>query len=168
MPQIYDMGLTALLPLRRKACWGIFHPKNPTASAGFEPANLGTKGQHATPRPSKPIINHPSDKIILVLIYKYTQFSCLPPISVQIAYDIFTPITCWECVATDILYWVPGWRSGNPAFKVELGNNHCRGSSRLVVKDVFIAFATTMYSMNTSLRATGGVHTACTLVSVAL
>ena len=25
--------------------------KNPMASAGFEPANLGTKGQHATPRP---------------------------------------------------------------------------------------------------------------------
>jgi len=24
MPQIYDMGPTALLPLRRKACWGIF------------------------------------------------------------------------------------------------------------------------------------------------
>ena len=32
----------------------IFALKNPTASAGFEPANLGTKGQHATPRPSKP------------------------------------------------------------------------------------------------------------------
>jgi hypothetical protein len=29
--------------------------KNPTASAGFEPANLGTKGQHATSRPPKPI-----------------------------------------------------------------------------------------------------------------
>jgi len=27
--------------------------KNPMASAGFEPANLGTKGQHATPRPPK-------------------------------------------------------------------------------------------------------------------
>ena len=26
MPQIYDMGLTALLPLRRKACWGFFRP----------------------------------------------------------------------------------------------------------------------------------------------
>ena len=26
----------------------IFRPKNPTASAGFEPANLGIKGQHAT------------------------------------------------------------------------------------------------------------------------
>ena len=53
MPKIYDMGPTALLPLRRKACWGIFYPKNPTASAGFEPANLSTKGQHATPRPPK-------------------------------------------------------------------------------------------------------------------
>jgi len=26
MPQICDMGPTALLPLRRKACWGIFRP----------------------------------------------------------------------------------------------------------------------------------------------
>ena len=43
MPQIYDMGPTALLPLRRKVCCGFFHPKNPTASAGFEPANLGIK-----------------------------------------------------------------------------------------------------------------------------
>jgi len=50
MPQIYDMGPTALLPLRRKACCGYFSPKNPTASAGFEPANLGSKGQHAIPR----------------------------------------------------------------------------------------------------------------------
>ena len=35
----------------------IFLPKNPTVSAGFEPANLGTKGQHATPRPPKPILH---------------------------------------------------------------------------------------------------------------
>ena len=34
----------------------FFRPKNPAASAGFEPANLGTKGQHATPRPPKPLI----------------------------------------------------------------------------------------------------------------
>jgi hypothetical protein len=26
MSQIYDMGPTALLPLRRKACWGFFSP----------------------------------------------------------------------------------------------------------------------------------------------
>jgi hypothetical protein len=31
--QIRDMGHTAL-PLRRKACCGLFRPKNPTASAG--------------------------------------------------------------------------------------------------------------------------------------
>ena len=35
----------------------FFALKNPTASAGFEPANLGTKGQHATPRPPKPLCN---------------------------------------------------------------------------------------------------------------
>ena len=51
MPQIYDMGPTALLPLRRKA------------SAGFEPANLGTKGQHATSRPPKPFIFQYESKI---------------------------------------------------------------------------------------------------------
>jgi hypothetical protein len=27
-------------------------------SVGFEPANLGTKGQHATPRPPKPLVWH--------------------------------------------------------------------------------------------------------------
>ena len=48
MPQIYDMGPTVLLPLRRKACCGFF-----ASSAGFEPVDLGTKGQHATSRPSK-------------------------------------------------------------------------------------------------------------------
>jgi len=32
----------------------FFALKNPTASAGFEPANLGTKGQHATSRLPKP------------------------------------------------------------------------------------------------------------------
>ena len=34
----------------------FFRPKNPTDSAGFEPANFGTKGHHATPRPHKPLI----------------------------------------------------------------------------------------------------------------
>ena len=48
MPQIWDMGQILSLPLRRKVCWGFFgHPKNPTSSAGFEPANSGTRDQHA-------------------------------------------------------------------------------------------------------------------------
>ena len=56
MPQIYDMGPTALLPLRRKACSEFFLPNIPTSPAGVEPANLGTKGQHATSRPPKPLV----------------------------------------------------------------------------------------------------------------
>ena len=28
--------------------------KNPSTSAGFEPANLGARGEHVTPRPSRP------------------------------------------------------------------------------------------------------------------
>ena len=37
----------------------FFTLKNPTAWVGFEPANLGTKDQHATSRPSKPLcISH--------------------------------------------------------------------------------------------------------------
>jgi hypothetical protein len=67
----HNMGQTALLPLRRKACWGLFHPKNPTASAGFEPTNLGTKGQHATSRPPKPRVN-----IKKVNIYIYIYIYC--------------------------------------------------------------------------------------------
>jgi hypothetical protein len=59
----HGMGPTALLPLRRKACWGFFLPKNPTASVGFEPANLGTKGQHATSRPPKPL-----DHVVMFVI----------------------------------------------------------------------------------------------------
>jgi len=47
IPQICDMGQTALIPLRRKAYWGLFALKNPTASAGFQLANYGTHGQHA-------------------------------------------------------------------------------------------------------------------------
>ena len=36
----------------------FFALKNPTASAGFGPANLGTKGQHNTSRPPKTLSLH--------------------------------------------------------------------------------------------------------------
>jgi len=60
------MGPTALLPLQRKACWGVFRSKNPTASAGCEPVNLGTKGQHATSRPPKPLVLQGKHKPLLM------------------------------------------------------------------------------------------------------
>jgi hypothetical protein len=61
------MKQTALLPLRRKACWGFFRPKNPTASAGFEPANLGILEK----------LHHffSVSKICLIWCYKYTLFA---------------------------------------------------------------------------------------------
>jgi hypothetical protein len=36
----------------------FFRPKNPTVSAGCEPENLGTKGQHATSRSPKPLTGY--------------------------------------------------------------------------------------------------------------
>jgi len=48
----------------------FFALKNPTASAGFEPANLGTKGQHATPRPHKPLCTYYYWRcLVIFLIY---------------------------------------------------------------------------------------------------
>ena len=49
MPEIYDF------PSEGRRAEDFFALKNPTASAGFEPADLGTKGQLATPRPPKPV-----------------------------------------------------------------------------------------------------------------
>ena len=41
----------------------FFRPKSPTVSARFEPANLGTKGQQATPRPPKPLSSMRNQKL---------------------------------------------------------------------------------------------------------
>ena len=40
-------------PSEGRCAEDFFALKNPTASEGFEPANLGTKGQHVTSRPPK-------------------------------------------------------------------------------------------------------------------
>jgi hypothetical protein len=48
----------------------FFRPRNPTAFAGFEPSNLGTKGQHATSRPPKALI------IIINILY-FVSFACI-------------------------------------------------------------------------------------------
>ena len=49
----------------------LFALKNPMASAGFQPTNLGTKGQHATPTPLKPLL--------FIYIYKMNLYgsSCM-------------------------------------------------------------------------------------------
>ena len=40
------MGQTALLPSEGRGAEDFFALKNPKASVGFEPANLGTKGHN--------------------------------------------------------------------------------------------------------------------------
>ena len=55
MPQIYDIGPRLYFPSEGRRAEDFFAFKNQTASAGFESANLGTKGQHTTPRPPKPL-----------------------------------------------------------------------------------------------------------------
>jgi hypothetical protein len=51
MPQICDMGQDGIyFPSEGRRAENFFALKYPTASTGFEPANLGTKGQHATSR----------------------------------------------------------------------------------------------------------------------
>ena len=42
-------------PFEGRRAEGFFTLKNPTASVRFEPVNLGTKSQHATSRPPKPL-----------------------------------------------------------------------------------------------------------------
>ena len=54
----------------------FFGLKNSTASAGFEPANLGTKGQHATSRPPKPLEHK--------IYYEYFITKCLNTMSVKL------------------------------------------------------------------------------------
>ena len=57
---LHDADLRHGTPSERRRAEDFFALENPAASAGFEPANLGTKGQHATPRPPKPILmNYP-------------------------------------------------------------------------------------------------------------
>ena len=50
-------------PPKGRRAEDFFRPKSPTASAGFQPANLGTKGQHATPRPPKIILSNNGNKV---------------------------------------------------------------------------------------------------------
>ena len=53
MPQICNMGKRLYFPSEGRKAEDFFALKNPTASVGFEPVNLGTKGQHATSRTPK-------------------------------------------------------------------------------------------------------------------
>jgi hypothetical protein len=55
MPKSTTWDRRLYFPSEGRRAEDFFALKNLTASAGFEPVNLRTKGQHATPRPPKPL-----------------------------------------------------------------------------------------------------------------
>jgi hypothetical protein len=55
-------------PCEGRRAGDFFALKNPTASAGFEPANLGTRGQYASSRPPKSLAR------ILISRYSYVHY----------------------------------------------------------------------------------------------
>jgi hypothetical protein len=55
MPQICDMGQTALLPLRRKACYGFFARKIRRLRPGSNPRSWVPEASMLTNRPLKPL-----------------------------------------------------------------------------------------------------------------
>ena len=57
------------LPSEGRRAEDFFALKNPTASAGFEPANMGTKGQHATSRPPKLLLGNLLKKQVTYPLY---------------------------------------------------------------------------------------------------
>jgi len=104
------MGPTALLPLRRKACWGLFRPKNPTASAGFEPAST------LTSRPPKPLFSEYAKINSFLLpqrlrerpsMSRFTYPTCL----YSDTWGSFSSQTFWDVA----LCW---WASGCPRYEV--------------------------------------------------
>jgi hypothetical protein len=49
------MGPPAYFPSEGRRAGDFFALKNPTSSAGFEPANLGNRRQHASFKPATPL-----------------------------------------------------------------------------------------------------------------
>jgi hypothetical protein len=58
MPQICDMGLTALLPFRRKAFWGFFRPKKSDGFGRERTRDLGYQRPACNARSSSMIFWH--------------------------------------------------------------------------------------------------------------
>jgi hypothetical protein len=72
MPKICDMGQDGFTSPPNEGVLRdfFFALKIPTASSGFEPANFGSKGQHSTSRPPKPLslCHLQSCKMLLFLV----------------------------------------------------------------------------------------------------
>jgi len=111
--RIYDMGPTALLPLRRKACWGFFSPEK---SDGFGRVWTRELGYHF--RPPKPLICRLCWPINFRFVIQVRRSECITlhhlimflSISKYRSALVFVFVTCLQNVtflASYIHYYVP-------------------------------------------------------------
>jgi len=76
----------------------FFRPKNPTVSAGFEPANLGTKSQHATARRPKSYVC----VCIYIYIYIYMCVNNVISIVLFLPFIIGINFYCFLCTVGNL------------------------------------------------------------------
>jgi len=98
----------------------FFAPKNTTASAGCEPANLGTKGQHATPRPPKPVSYLRRMELLTTSQQKpqnshilQDSFLCIEHFVIRCDISVqkwFSRMKCWVLTPAPQMIW-KGWYS---------------------------------------------------------
>ena len=117
----------------------FFALKNPTASAGFEPANLGTKGQHATSKPPKPIIY-----IYVFFFFKFISLCII----IQFKYINQLDATIYPVYYLTFIY--SSICFGHPhAHHQEL--NNCSGSLWFYLRSVVIAVLLVVVGYNRPL-----------------
>ena len=83
-------------PYEGRRAEDFFALENPTALVGFEPANLGTKGQHADSRPPKPLV-----------LYSCFMFLQIWIDTLEIKYHIQNLISCAQRILSTESFPIP-------------------------------------------------------------
>ena len=114
MPQIYDMGPTALLSFRRKACWGFFRPeKSWRLRLGLNPRTWVLKGSklpldHRSRYVSKLLIEQgsatPNQTEIVFILVSYSNTTklrkqlCTLHLNLPITTTLYTACVSIQCL----------------------------------------------------------------------
>ena len=91
-------------PSEGRSAENFFALKNPTASDGFEPATLGTKGQHATCRPPKPLCRSWKELVIPAGLESQSQCCIVQGWSMTVEYSLFLESS--TCLLIDSLLYL--------------------------------------------------------------
>ena len=98
-------GTNSFTSLPKEGVLRIFSPwKNPTASAGFEPSNFDTKGQHATSRPPKPLL--PCHKKLCILNYWQCHWMKCQMVTEPVCFTVPWNCFSWKSDRRPIIHWI--------------------------------------------------------------